>query len=128
MKLLKNSWKNSHGGEKTQRKKRKVKGQNCPHLRQNKKKIRVKNQKNRGKKTEREKMPIILIHAHGTHDHAPWCPSLGREPSEEISGHAPLRVLHVLIRRHRFPAEGAVEVEVIEPTVEAILVEHVTAS
>lgn len=47
-----------------------------------------------------------------------------REPIEEFSGEAALRVV---VGRLRGPAEGAVEVEVLEPAVEAFLVEDVGA-
>lgn len=49
------------------------------------------------------------------------------EKRDEVVGDAPLRAGDVLIGHQRFTAERAVEVEVVQPAVEAILVEHVAA-
>lgn len=61
-------------------------------------------------------------------NHAPSVVSkLRREPGEQISRDAPPRGAHVVVGGERRAAEGAGEVEVLEPGVEAVLVEHVSA-
>lgn len=50
-----------------------------------------------------------------------------REAVEQVSGDAAARALDAVVGHDRRAAEGAVEVEVLEPGVEAVLVEHVAA-
>lgn len=50
-----------------------------------------------------------------------------REEGGKFSAHAPGGELHALVGDQLGPADGAVELELIEPSVEAALVEHVAA-
>lgn len=53
--------------------------------------------------------------------------SLDWKPRQDVAGHTPVRETHALIGNQRHPAERAVEVEVVEPSIEAFLVEDVAA-
>jgi hypothetical protein len=50
-----------------------------------------------------------------------------REEREEVETHAPLRCNDALTGIQRRATERAIEVEVLEPAVKAVLVEHVAA-
>lgn len=50
-----------------------------------------------------------------------------REEREEVETHAPLRCNDELTGIQRRATERAIEVEVLEPAVKAVLVEHVAA-
>lgn len=49
------------------------------------------------------------------------------EPIQQMVCHAPPRAVDVVVGDHRSAAERAAEVEVVEPAVEAVLVEDVAA-
>lgn len=50
-----------------------------------------------------------------------------REERDEVFTHAPLREAGVAVGNQREPAQGAAELHLIQPPVEAPLVEHVAA-
>ncbi len=63
------------------------------------------------------------------HPYITWdnTPSPDREPGDQVPTDAPLREGHALVGYKRRPTEGAVEVEVIQPPIEALLVKDMAA-